>query len=185
AGQRVLVHGATGGVGHLGIQLAKAAGARVFATASSPEKLEIAMALGADVGINYREQSVDDYVARHTAGKGFDVVFDTVGGENLPGCFAAAAPNGTVASISTRCTCDLTPLHQKGLSLHVTFMLLPMLTREGRARHGEILRDLAVMVDAGKVRPLIHAQRFSFADVGKAHALVREGAAVGKVVLEW
>jgi len=185
AGQRVLVHAATGGVGHIGIQLAKAAGTHVFATASSPEKLALAATLGADVGINYKESSVEDYVAEHTGGDGFDVVFDTVGGDNLQGCFTAAAVNGTVASISTRCTCDLTPLHQKGLSLHVTFMILPLLTGKGRERHGEILRELAVLVDAGKVRPLLHAERFSFANVGKAHALLQGGGAVGKIVLTW
>ncbi len=182
-GQRVLVHAATGGVGHLGIQLAKAAGATVFATASSPEKLALAASLGADAGINYKESSVEDYVAEYTGGAGFDVVFDTVGGDNLQGCFTAAALNGTVASISTRCTCDLTPFHQKALSMHVTFMLLPMLTGNGRARHGEILRELAELVDAGKVKPLVHAERFSFAEVGKAHALLQAGGALGKIVL--
>lgn len=178
AGQRVLVHGATGGVGHIGVQLAKAAGAHVSVTGSSAEKLTIAMALGADVGINYREVSVDEY-----AKDGFDLVFDTVGGDNLQGCFQAAALNGTVASISTRCTCDLTPFHQKALSMHVTFMLIAMLYNRGRERHGEILREIAAMVDAGTLKPLIDPRRFTFAEAGAAHAHLASGNAIGKVVL--
>jgi NADPH2:quinone reductase len=67
------------GVGHLRIQLAKWAGAKVYATVSSPEKGAIARQLGADEVINYREQSVEEYVAQYTKGKGFDVVFDTIG----------------------------------------------------------------------------------------------------------
>lgn len=90
-GQTVLVHAATGGVGHVAIQLAKLAGAKVFTTASSEEKLSIGKRLGADVSINYREQSVEEYVKEHTDGKGFDIVFDTVGGENLARSFQAAA----------------------------------------------------------------------------------------------
>ena len=179
AGQRVLVHAATGGVGHVGIQLAKAAGAHVTATASSVEKLSIAKELGADAGINYRETTVEEY----TLNGGYDVVFDTVGGDNLQGCFEAAALNGTVASISTRCTCDLTPFHQKALSMHVTFMLIPMLFNRGRERHGEILREMADMVAAGTLMPLIHAQRFSFSEAAEAHALLESGEAVGKIVL--
>ena len=178
AGQRVLVHAATGGVGHIGIQLAKVAGAHVSVTASSAEKLAIGKSLGADVGINYREQSVEEYM-----GEGFDLVFDTVGGDNLAGCFQAAALNGTVASISTRCTCDLTPFHQKALSMHVTFMLIAMLYDRGRERHGEILREMAAMVDAGKLRPLIDERRFGFAEAAEAHAHLASGKAIGKIVL--
>ena len=182
-GQKVLVHGATGGVGHIGIQLAKLRGAEVYVTGSSEEKLAIGASLGADVGITYRENTVEEYVAEHTGGDGFDVVFDTVGGDNLQGCFQAAGLNGTVVSISTRCTCDLTPFHQKGLTMHVTFMIIPVLYNKGRERHGEILAELAQHVDAGKVRPLIHEERFSFPDVGKAHALLQDGSAIGKIVL--
>ena len=179
AGQRVLVHGATGGVGHIGIQLAKAAGAHVSATGSSENKLSLAKELGADLGINYRESTVEEYAKDG----GFDLVFDTVGGDNLQGCFEAAALNGTVASISTRCTCDLTPFHKKALSMHVTFMLLPMLTGSGRERHGQILTEMAAMVDAGTLMPLIHEQRFTFSEAAEAHALLESGSAVGKIVL--
>jgi NADPH:quinone reductase len=183
-GQTVLVHAATGGVGHIGIQLAKAFGAKVFATASSDEKLEIARQLGADIAINYRQKTVAEYVAEYTNGKGFDVVFDTVGGETLAKSFEAAALNGTVVSISTSQTYDLSPLHRKGLSLHVVFMLIPMLHNMGRASHGKILTEVAKLVDEGKVRPLIDSKIFNFDEAELAHRHLESGQAIGKVVLK-
>lgn len=182
-GQTALVHGATGGVGQIGIQLAKWAGATVFATGSSEEKLRIARDLGADGAINYREQSVADYVTEHTGGRGFDVVFDTVGGANLAQAFEAVALDGTVVSTSTSQTYDLSPMHAKGLTLHVVFMLIPMLHGTGRARHGAILRELARLADEGAIRPLVDPRRFAVGDVAAAHALLESGQAIGKVVL--
>ena len=185
AGMDVLVHGATGGVGHAGVQLAKRAGARVFATVSSDEKAAIAKDLGADVVINYREQAVEDYVAEHTGGGGFDVVFDTVGGDNVLPSISATGLNGQVVCVNTRCECDLSQLHMRGLSMHVVFMLIPMFHDQpaGKAHHGEILRELARRVDAGEIKPLVHQERFAFAEVGKAHDLLEAGGAIGKVVL--
>src|SRR5262249_11114721 len=80
-GQTVLIHGGTGGVGHVAIQLAKSLGAKVYATCSSQEKMNIAKQLGADVVINYKDKDVKSYVAEYTNNAGFDVVFDTVGGD--------------------------------------------------------------------------------------------------------
>ena len=125
-GQRVLIHAATGGVGNMALQLAKSAGVEVFATVSNSVKAKIAEEGGA-IPINYRQKTVEEYVAEYTDGKGFDVVFDTVGKDNLDRSFEAAALNGTVVSISTNSTHDLSPLHSKGLSLHVVFMLIPLL----------------------------------------------------------
>jgi NADPH2:quinone reductase len=183
AGQRVLVHGGTGGVGHLALQLCAAQGAEVWATVSSPDKAKIARNLGAAGTIDYRGQTVDDYVRDITDGKGFDVVFDSVGGDNVARCFQAAAVSGTVVSISTRTTADLSPLHAKGLTLHVVFMIIPLLYNKGRERHGEILRDLTRLVESGKIKPLCDPRRFSFADAAEAHAWLQSGNAVGKVVL--
>jgi len=181
--QRVLVHGGAGGVGHVGIQIAKIAGAIVYATVSSEEKAEIAKRFGADVTINYREQQVDEYVAEHTGGEGFDVVFDTVGGDNLAASFAAAGPGGSVVTIAGRSTQDLAPLHGKNLTLHCEFMLLPLLTGKDRARHGRILIDLARLVDTGRLTPLIDPEPLTFSDVARAHQKLEAGEAVGKIVL--
>lgn len=186
-GQTVLIHGATGGVGHVAIQLAKLVGAKVFTTASSEEKLSIGKRLGADVSINYREQSVEEYVKEHTDGKGFDVVFDTVGGENLDRSFQAAAAYGKVLSIAARSTHDLSPLHAKALSLHITFMILKVLNKEQRQEYGEILRKITNLVEEGKLQPLVDDRVFNFDQVKEAHTLLESKKAIGKVVLtnEW
>jgi NADPH:quinone reductase len=183
SGQKVLVYGATGGVGHIGVQLAKWAGAKVYALVSSDEKAAIAHQLGADITINYRQQSVEEFVAEHTDGQGFDVVFDTVGNDNLQNAFKAAKLNGTAVSIVSLSQQDLTLLHAKGLTLHLVFMLIPMLFGTGLARHGEILSKLAQLVDDGKVRPLLDSKTFNMAEVASAHQYAESGQAIGKVVL--
>ncbi|MEC0301210.1 zinc-dependent alcohol dehydrogenase family protein [Peribacillus frigoritolerans] len=183
-GQDILIHAATGGVGHIAIQLAKWQGATVYTTASSQEKLEIATRLGADVTIHYQEESVHDYVQKYTAGKGFDVVFDTVGGENLDRSFEAAAVHGTVAAIAARSTHDLSQVHSKGLSLHVTFMLLKILNKDMHKQYGEILKKVAKVVEEGKLSPLVDPNIFTFDEVSKAHEYMESGKAIGKIVLK-
>lgn len=182
-GQRVLIHGAAGGVGHVAIQLAKAMGAEVYTTASSAEKLKIAQDLGANVGINYKETSVEEYVDQYTDGTGFDVVFDTVGGANIDRSFAAVKTRGTVTTIATRSTHDLSPMHNKGITLHAVFMILPILHGEGMEHHGAILQKIAQLVDEGKCRPLLDNESYSFSDASSAHRRLESGEAVGKVTL--
>ena len=182
AGQQVLVHGGTGGVGHLAQQLARARGARVTVTASAA-KLELARSLGAHAAVDYRAESVSEYVDRLTAGAGFDVVYDTIGADNIPRSVDAARLNGAVVTCQARSEQDLGILHRRGLSLHVVFMLIPLLYDVERERHGRILTELAALVDAGDVRPLIDEQVFSFEQVGEAHRRAASGDAAGKVLL--
>lgn len=182
AGQKVLVHGGSGGVGHVALQLAVHMGAEVYSTGGGAPQLALIEELGA-TPINYREEAVDDYVAAHTAGAGFDVVFDSVGGANMANSFQAAALNGQVASTVALCELDLSVAHFKGLSLHVVFMLIPMLHDVGRAVHGEILAELARIVDAGGLRPVLDATEYSLDQVGEAHARLASGKAMGKVIV--
>ncbi|MFP6854540.1 MAG: zinc-binding dehydrogenase, partial [Opitutales bacterium] len=146
-------------------------------------KIALGKSLGADVGINYKETSVEDYVAEHTGGKGYNVVFDTVGTTRMDDSFQAAKLGGTVVSIAARSTHDLTNFHVRGLTLHVVFMLLPLVRNQGRKRHGAILREAALLAEAGKLRPHIHGEAFPFERVGDAHALLESGDAMGKVAL--
>ena len=183
-GQRVLVFGGTGGVGHIGVQLARWQGAKVTATCSSQDKAEQLKMLGVEDVANYREESLEDIIASRTEGQGFDVVFDTVGGENLQNAFAAARLNGTVVTTAARSTQDLSQMHAKGLTLHAVFMLIPMLHNFGTAHHGEILRQIAQLVDDDQLRPLLDSQQFSFADVSKAHAYLESGMHSGKIILK-
>lgn len=183
-GQKVLIYGGTGGVGHIGVQLAKWRGAKVYALVSSDQKAGIARQLGTDVTINYRQTPVEEFVAEYTDGQGFDVVFDTVGNDNLQNAFKAAKLNGTVVSLVSLSQQDLTLLHAKGLTLHLVYMLLPMLFGVNRSYHGKILSKIAQLVVEGQLRPLLDAKSFTIADVADAHAHAESGDAIGKIVLE-
>ncbi|MBT6429295.1 MAG: zinc-dependent alcohol dehydrogenase family protein, partial [Rhodospirillaceae bacterium] len=167
-GQTVLVHAGVGGVGHVVMQIAIARGAKVYATVSGPEKAALVSDFGA-IPINYREQSVADYVAAHTGGLGFDIVYDTVGGDNIPKSWEAAKLRGTVISCQTNSTQDLTPVHLKGLHHIGVLMLLPLLHGTGGARHGQIMREITALVEAGQLRPLMDGEPFPLADVAGAH----------------
>ena len=189
-GEHVLVHGGTGGVGHVGVQLAKAKGARVAATVSSDEKAEIAHSLGADDIINYREESVEAYVQRLTDGRGFDVVYDTVSGPVFGQSLNATRIRGRIVTVFTgteSTSLDLMNAFIKAATIHTQNMSIPLITGEGRAHHGEILRKAAELADAGKLKPLIDSNRFTFAQANEAHALFESGTHVGKIVLkeEW
>lgn len=182
-GESVLVLGGTGGVGHVAVQLARELGAVVTAAVSSEDKARLARELGAAHVVDYRKETVADYVARLTNGRGFDVVFDATGGNDPTAAFAAAKLRGRVVTIVTAFTADLSPMHAKGLSLHAVFMPIPMLHDVGRERHGAILREVARLVDAGKLKPVVDS-RFPLARAAEAHARLESGAATGKVVVD-
>jgi NADPH:quinone reductase len=182
AGQTVLIHAGAGGVGHIAIQIARAYGAEVFATVS-PEKKEIVEGFGA-TPIDYRSSSVEEYVAASTEGKGFDIVYDTVGGATLDSSFVAVKRyTGHVVSCLGWGSHSLAPLSFRGASYSGVFTLLPLITGESRAHHGKILAQAAALAEAGKLRPLLNEQRFSVKEIGAAHALVESGT-LGKVVVE-
>ncbi|NOD65619.1 MULTISPECIES: zinc-dependent alcohol dehydrogenase family protein [unclassified Ruegeria] len=182
-GQNVLVQGGAGGVGHVAVQIARHLGATVSATGRGSDQLALIKGLGARP-VDFTTQKVADYVAEHTEGVGFDVVFDTVGGANMKNSFEAAKLNGHVASTVAMVEIDLTPVHFKGLSLHVVFMLIPMMHNVGRQTHGEILQKLADLVDAGRLKPIVDEHKFGWTNVDAAYTRLTTGAAVGKVVLE-
>ena len=183
SGQKVLVHGGSGGVGHVALQLAKHFGADVYSTGGGESQMALINRLGA-TPINYKAESVEQYVAEHTGGTGFDLVFDSVGGANMSNSFEAAALNGQIASTVSMCELDLTPAHFKGLSLHVVFMLIPMLHNHRRKAHAEILRNLTRIVEAGGLRPVLDETQYSLEQAGEAHARLESGRAMGKVVIE-
>ena len=182
AGKKVLVHGGTGGVGHIAVQLAKYFGADVYATGGGEKQSAIIEDLGA-TAINYKTESVADYVQTHTEGKGFDTIYDTVGGENLLKSMEAASLNGDIATTVAMVELDWTTAHIKGLSLHVVFMLIPMLHNVGREAHGKILKDVAKIVEAGQLKPILTEKQFSLSETAQAHEYAESGKGLGKVVI--
>ncbi|MFE0514626.1 zinc-dependent alcohol dehydrogenase family protein [Streptomyces sp. NPDC058964] len=183
AGQKVLIHGGAGGIGHVAVQIARARGAEVFATAS-PSRREVVERLGA-VPIDYTTTGVEEYVAQHTGGDGFDVVFDTVGGSVLDDSFTAVRTyTGHVVSALGWGTHSIAPLSFRGATYSGVFTLLPLLTGRGREHHGEIMREAAALAEAGKLRPLLDPRHFTLADITDAHAAVESGTAQGKIVID-
>ncbi|MCC6554752.1 MAG: zinc-dependent alcohol dehydrogenase family protein [Polyangiaceae bacterium] len=169
-GETVLIHGGAGGVGSFAVQIAKAAGARVLATAGAANQ-EVLDALGADVTIDYAKQDAVEVALKETGGAGVDVVFDTVGGDLVAASLRAARPGGRIATILGP-RGDLTALYMKNLTLHGVF-----LTRES-AR----LREMTPLIERGRITPLIEAV-LPFEDVAEAHRRLDSGHGRGKLVL--
>ena len=169
-GETVVIHGGAGGVGSFAVQIAKAAGARVIATASSDNQ-EILKELGADVTIDYERQDATEVALEDTGGEGVDAVFDAVGGATIVDSIPATRPFGRLATI-LGAQGDLTPHYQKNQTLYGVF-----LTRE-RAR----LEELGTLIERGQVRSLV-AEVLPLEEVGRAHERLDSGHGRGKVVL--
>jgi len=181
AGQKVLIQGGAGGVGHVAIQIARALGADVFATGSASQRTTIE---GFGAVFIDRDTAVEIYVAEHTGGRGFDIVYDTVGGKVLDASFAAVRRFGHVVSALGWGTHALAPLSFRAATYSGVFTLLPLLTGEGRAHHGEIMREATRLIEAGKLVPLVDARRFTLETVGDAYGLIRDRAAKGKLIVD-
>lgn len=181
-GQKVLIHGGSGGVGHVALQLAKYFGADVYATGGGDKQLELIQSLGA-TAINYKKETVSEYVNRVTDGEGFDVVYDTVGAENLLKSMEATKLNGEIATTVSMVEIDLTLAHIKGLSLHVVFMLIPMIHNVNREQHGKILHEVAKIADKGALKPVLTQKQFDLNQISEAHAYLESGEGMGKVII--
>ncbi|TAL96786.1 MAG: quinone oxidoreductase [Paraburkholderia sp.] len=182
AGQTVLVQGGAGGVGHVAVQLAAALGATVYATASSRD-LDLVARLGA-TPVDYREQTVEQYVASLTQGAGFDVVVDTVGGATLDASFAAVKHFGHVVSALGWGTHALAPLSFREASYSGVFTLYPLISGLHRARHGAMLREATRLVEAGKLTPRLDPRRFDLASAERAYEAITSGTARGRIVVD-
>jgi len=183
AGQKILIHGGAGGVGHIAVQIAKAHGAVVFATGNAGQRDTIE-SFGATF-IDYENSTVEDYVMQHTAGEGFDIVYDTVGGATLDASFIAARRyHGHVVSCLGWGTHALAPLSFRAATYSGVFTLMPLLTGLGRDNHGAIMREASRMAATGQLRVLLDQHVFALADAAQAHQLLIDGVARGKVVVD-
>lgn len=179
-GDNVLIHGATGGVGHIAVQLAKVLGANVTAT-YKPVNEALAKTVGADNLVDYTTEQVASYVGKYTGGMGFDKIFDTVAGANIQKSFEAAKFSGHVST--TLPIEDPLAIALKSLSFHSILMLLPLCHGINHESHGRILTEIAALVDAGKISPILDESNYSIWEVAKAHEHLESGKAVGKITL--
>ncbi|CAH1668788.1 zinc-dependent alcohol dehydrogenase family protein [Chelatococcus asaccharovorans] len=181
ARQTVLIQGA-GGVGRMAIQIANAFGAHVFA-ADGGKKQGAIERLGA-TAIDYQQTTAQEYIHDHTRGLGFDIVYDTVGGATLDASFNVVRRFGHVVSCLGWGTHSLAPLSFRAATYSGVFTLLPMLTGEGRAHHGSILREATRLVEAGKIATWVDPRRFGLVSVEDAHSELMKRTASGKIVID-
>ncbi|MSO84947.1 MAG: NAD(P)H-quinone oxidoreductase [Rhodospirillales bacterium] len=185
AGETLLVHGGSSGIGTSAIQMASRLGARVFATAGSAEKCTACERLGAASAINYRATDFVEAVKELTGGRGVDVILDMVGADYIERNIRALAPEGRLVQIG----------FQKGAKAEVNFMplMLKRLTYTGstlriqstasKGRIAEALRTtIWPLIEAGDIRPVIHAT-FPLERAADAHRLMESNAHIGKIIL--
>jgi NADPH:quinone reductase-like Zn-dependent oxidoreductase len=174
-GEDVLVMAAGSGVSSYAIQIARAVGARVIATAGSAEKLHKAREIGADAVLNHYTEDVAARVLELTAGQGVDVIIEHVGAAVWPACFRSLKVNGRLV------TCGVTAGHRVELHLGQVFSRALQIMGVGRGGPSD-MRELLRLLALGRVRPVIH-QRFPLQDAMAAHRLLESSQFFGKVVL--
>lgn len=184
-GESFLVQGGSSGIGVAAIQMAKAFGHKVFATAGSVEKCEACTKLGADRAINYRTEDFVEIVKRDTGGRGVDVILDMVGGDYVPRELKALADEGRIVMIAflggARTQLDLGELMRRRLTL--TGSTLRPRPIEFKGAIARSLREKVwPLIESGKIRPVIY-RTFALGEAAQAHALMESGAHIGKIVL--
>jgi NADPH:quinone reductase len=185
AGETLLVHGGSSGIGTTAIQLAKASGARVITTAGSHAKCDACRKLGADVAVNYRTEDFVAATKAATGGKGADVILDMVGGDYIERNYEAAAVEGRIVQIafqaSAKATVDFRRLMLKRL-IHTGSTLRARSVADKAAIAAAINERVLPLIAAGKVRPLIDST-FALAKAAEAHARMEASGHIGKIVL--
>lgn len=185
AGETFLVHGGASGIGTTAIQLAKAFGARVLATAGTPEKCAACQALGAERAINYKTEDFVAVAKDLTGGKGVDLTLDMVGGDYVSKNIEMARVEGRIVQIaflrSPKTEVNLAPLMMKRLTLTGSTLRARSVEEKG-AVAAAVRQNVWPLLESGQVKPVIHAT-FPLADAAGAHRLMEADTHIGKIVL--
>ena len=184
-GESFLVQGGSSGIGVSAIQMVKALGHKVFATAGSAEKCEACVKLGADHAINYRTEDFAAVVKEATGGRGVDVILDMVAGEYVDRELKCLADDGRIVLIAflggSKATLNLNDILRRRLTL--TGSTLRPRPVEFKAAIARSLREkIWPLIEAGKIKPVIY-KTFPLAEAAQAHTLMESGAHIGKIVL--
>jgi NADPH2:quinone reductase len=186
-GETLLVQGGTSGIGVTAIQMAKALGARVIATAGSADKCAACLKLGADHAINYREQDFAAEALRLTGGRGVDVILDMVAGDYVAREVDCLAEDGRLVIIALQggVKSGFNAARVLTRRLHITGSTLRPRPVEFKAKIAAALRETVwPLIESGAIRPVVYAT-FPAADAAQAHALMESSQHVGKIVLTW
>jgi putative PIG3 family NAD(P)H quinone oxidoreductase len=185
AGETLLVHGGSSGIGTTAIQLAKAFGARVITTAGSAEKCEACRKLGADVAVNYKSEDFVAATKSATGGKGADVILDMVGGDYIERNYEAAAVDGRIVQIAflanPKATVDFRRIMMKRL-IHTGSTLRARSVPDKGAIARAVGERVLPLIAAGKARPVMDST-FPLAKAADAHARMEASTHIGKIVL--
>ncbi len=186
AGESVLIHGGSSGIGTTAIQLAHARGARVYVTAGSAEKCEACVRLGADAAINYKAADFADSIRQFTNGAGVDVVLDMVGGPYAQRNLRSLAMDGRLVVIaflggSKAEPFDLAPIMLRRLTVTGSTMRPRTAAQKGDIAQS-LLREVWPMLEDGRVAPVIHGV-FPLAEAAAAHRLMESSEHTGKIML--
>ena len=185
-GESVLVHAAGSGVGTAAVQLAHNAGAYVFGTAGSDDKLQGATNLGMDVGINYREQDFSEVVRERTSGAGVDVLLDVIGADYWDRNLASLAVRGRMVLVGTMSgggvDADLRPMMFKRLRVHGT-VLRSRPIEEKISVTNQIKRHVLPLIAAGSIKPVVD-KVFPLSEANEAHRYMESNANFGKIILD-
>jgi NADPH2:quinone reductase len=187
AGETLLVQGGTSGIGVTAIQLGKAFGAKVIATAGSADKCKACLDIGADAAINYREQDFVEEVKRITDGRGVDVVLDMVAGDYVAREVKCLADDGRIVIIAVQggVKSELNAGDVLRRRLTITGSTLRPRPLAFKSAIAASLRTRVwLLLEAGKVKPIVH-RVFDAAQASQAHALMEAGSHVGKIMLRW
>lgn len=186
AGETLLVHGGSSGIGTTTIQMAKALGATVYATAGSAAKCEACRRLGADLAIDHTQEDFVAAVKAASADKGVDVILDMVGGDYTARNLEALAVEGRLVQIAflrgSKVDLNLQPVMAKRLTITGS-TLRPRTVAQKAAIADALAERVWPLVAAGRLRPPIF-RTFPLAEAGAAHALMESNAHIGKIVLE-
>jgi NADPH2:quinone reductase len=186
AGETLLVHGGSSGIGTMAIQLAKAFGARVIVTVGSRDKAEACLKLGADHAINYKTEDFVAATKAATDGKGANVILDMVGGEYVERNYDAAATDGRIVQIaflgSPKATVNFTRLMVKRL-IHTGSTLRPRSNADKAAMVAAIEAKVMPFLREGRIKPLMDST-FPLVKASEAHARMETSQHIGKIVLE-
>jgi NADPH:quinone reductase len=185
AGETLLVHGGSSGIGTIAIQLAKARGARVITTAGSAEKCLACRDLGADVAINYKDEDFVAATKAATKGRGADVILDMVGGDYIERNYEAAAVEGRVVQIafagSPKATVDFRRIMLKRLTHTGSTLRARAVEDKGAIAHA-VEQHVLPLIAAGRVKPIVDST-FPLAQAALAHARMESSVHIGKIVL--
>lgn len=176
--------GGAGAVGYMAVQMASLAGADVVAVVRSSDNAALVLEAGARACVDLSQTTTQDVVDHYTKGMGFDVIFDTVGGEMLDAAFKMIKPCSDVVTVVGTASHNVAPAYLKGVNLHMVLVLTPIMFGIEKEKQGRILVRIAQMVENGQLKSRVDPHHFALSETADARRKYESGSAAGKIVID-